>query len=177
MSKRKKQHRVIEVLKACRSIRTIHAIDESWTIDDIKAVVYSQGSYARTTTLAEWVKDGPHASADFTIGDIQFEFKTAAYPQRVRQLIEKTMKEAGLEEANTDPPKSGEMALWMVLGREELEYVTGDMAELYAEASSKFSARFARVWYWWHVVRSAISFLSGKLIASIIAEVAKKLRG
>ncbi len=77
----------------------------------------------------------------------------------------------------TPPPHTGETFLGLVLSNVELEFVLGDLAEIYADKLTRCRSSYVNVWYWCQAVRSAISFLSGKLLAWVVAEAAKRLRG
>jgi hypothetical protein len=72
-------------------------------------------------------------------------------------IDEHAQEEAGQTQSHAEssvPPKIGEMALLMLLSKEEREYVLGDLAEEFALYQSKYGVGFAKVWYYKQVVSS-----------------------
>jgi hypothetical protein len=74
------------------------------------------------------------------------------------------------------PPQLGEFALYMILSKEDREYLIGDLAEEYIDVRLKFGKRKASIWYYKQVLTSVWPIICKSIRLGLLAWVAEWVR-
>lgn len=79
--------------------------------------------------------------------------------------IAKRLSRLSASKPSHRPPQLGEFALYMILSKEDREYLIGDLEEEFVKVQAKFGTKKARVWYYkqvltsaWPMIRKALRF-------------------
>lgn len=78
--------------------------------------------------------------------------------------------------SNLTPPQLGEFALYMILTKEDREYLIGDLAEEFIEVQAKFGRTKASIWYYKQVLTSAWPLMRKAIRLGILAWVGEWIR-
>lgn len=92
--------------------------------------------------------------------------------QQQKRAAEKT----SVEKPPAETPRAGEFLLYMILPRNEREYLIGDLAEEYSQVRSKFGKGAADVWYYKQVAGSAWPLIKKAVRWGVIASAGEWVR-
>ena len=97
------------------------------------------------------------------LDDCQLEYDDAILEiyrfNGVRQALAWLFKSVRKEEASPpEPSRLAEMLLYLMLPKHFREHLPGDLEEEFTTIIlPKFGARYAKLWYWWQVIRSILA--------------------
>lgn len=74
------------------------------------------------------------------------------------------------------PPELGEFALYLILSKEDREYLIGDLREEFIEVRARFGSKKASVWYYKQVLTSAWPLIRKAIRLGVIAWIGEWIR-
>jgi hypothetical protein len=74
------------------------------------------------------------------------------------------------------PPPLGEFALYMLLSKEDREYLIGDLEEEFIEVQAKFGSKKASVWYYKQVMTSIWPLMRKGIRVGLLAWIGEWIR-